>query len=203
MHYSIAIGRMEKIKPTNGNPLNLTMMNWVNLVDKKKNVCCYNKWLHPEKNVLKFTRIVKVKKQKPKNTQVISSYLRRKEVVEYENKHMLDFQDINAHTLSQNVETDIICSNLTCSLSHDMPVYEAHYFRKFNGYIDLPCTLLAVSKLFGDIFLYKNETYITNLFKAFADDMEVETYHVRMILSLLIRHYYYCSLLYCACFRIQ
>lgn len=169
--------RIQETKP-NVNPLNSTLINWVDLVDQKKNVCCYNKWLYPEKNVLKGTRIVKVKKVDSKK-QVISSYLRKKEVVEYENKQMLDYQDVDEDTIRENKETDIICSNLTCPLSHDMPVYEPHYMHKYNGFIGLSCVLLSAAKMFGDIFLYKNETYITHLFEAFADEQEVETYHVR------------------------
>jgi hypothetical protein len=172
---------MEKTKKqTDVSNLNSTMINWVDLVDSKKKVCCHNKWLHPESNVVKGTRIVRVKKPTKKDTRVISSFLRKKEVVEYENKHLVDFQDATEDAIVHSIESDIICSNLTCSLSHEMPVYEAHHLKKFNGYIDLSCVLLSVAKLCGDIFLYKNESYITHIFEAFAEEMEVETYHVRL-----------------------
>lgn len=153
-------------------------------MDKKKRVCCLNKWLHPETNAIKSHRIVKVKKEKKKKNEVVSYYLRKKEVVEYEDKKMLDYKDVTPELIEQSREHDIMCSNLVCKLSHEMPVYELQHLKKMNGIVDLSCVLLAVSKLCGDIFLYKNETYIKHLFDAFADEQEIDVYHDPMTRNL-------------------
>lgn len=155
------------------------MLNWVELKDEGRRVCCPHKWLHPEKNVLRDTRVVRVKKPPKKEPQALSSFLRKKEVVEYENKQMIDFRDVTKETIMLNEESAIMCSNLTCDLSHHVPVYDPHHLKKFNGFIDLPCVLLSVAKLCGDVFLYKNEAYITNIFEAFSVDVDIESFHVR------------------------
>ena len=75
------------------NPLNSTLSNWATLLDSKKIVCCMNKWLHPETNVIKGYRTVKVIKKEKKKKEVVATYLRKKEVVVYENKKLLDYSD--------------------------------------------------------------------------------------------------------------
>lgn len=178
--------RVEISQKSDTNPLNSTLMNWVDLMDVKKRVCCINKWLHPESNVIKGYRIVKKKKEIKKKNEPVSFYLRKKEVVEYEDKKMLDYKDVDPVGITQSAERDVICSNLVCPLSHELPVYEPHYLKKFSGYVDLSSVLLAVSKLFGDVFLYKNEAYITHIFEAFSEDQNVDVYHDPMTRDLKV-----------------
>ena len=66
------------------------------------------------------------------------------------------------------------CANLVCSLSHDIPVVEFYAIEALGGQIDLRCTLLSCSRLFGDNFLWKKEPYIVHLFHALADTSTVE-----------------------------
>jgi hypothetical protein len=65
------------------------------------------------------------------------------------------------------------CANLVCQLSHDTPVVEYYAIEKLAGLIDLRCTLLSCSRMFGDNFLWKKEPYIIHLFNALADITEV------------------------------
>lgn len=173
-----ATDRLKKsLRAPSPPPLSSTTMYWVPLLDAKKLTCCYNKWLHPEKNIHKSTKVVKVIKKQPKKVEVKSIYLRQREVVEYVDKQFAVFKDVEELPDRPMSETEVLCADPTCSLSHATPVYEPHYLKKFNAFIDKPCVLLAVSKLFGDVFLYKNETYVQHLFDAFSDEIEIETFH--------------------------
>lgn len=66
------------------------------------------------------------------------------------------------------------CANLVCQLSHEIPEVEYYAIEKLGGLIDLRCTLLACSRMFGDNFLWKKEPYIAHLFHALADDTQVD-----------------------------
>ena len=174
--YGIRLQIEEKV---DGRKLKSNLIDWMDLLDKNRNVCCCKKWLNIDGNVVRGTKIVRVQKQTKKKDNV-PSYLKKKEVIEYENKKLIDYQDATDERVKQSNECDIFCSDLTCKLSHELPVFDINHIKKYNGYIDLSCTLLAVSKLCGDVFLYKNEAYVKHLFEAFAEEMEIETYHVRL-----------------------
>jgi len=115
--------------PTKSN--STALIRQLNLLDNKKRVCCYKKWIE---------------------------LLDDTEWLTYSNKKI----DKN------------MCSNIVCPLSHDLPAIESHVIENMSALIDYRCTLLSVTRLFGDEFIWKKEPYIEHLFNALAFLQDVE-----------------------------
>ena len=69
------------------------------------------------------------------------------------------------------------CQNIVCTLSHELPVVSYYFLRSFTAHISYPSTLLAISRLFGDEFIWKKEPYLQHLFTALGDMYNIEKRH--------------------------
>lgn len=70
------------------------------------------------------------------------------------------------------------CNNLVCDLSHELPHIELHYINKKQARIDFNGVILAIVRMFGSEFVWKNEIYIIHLYNALGVEREVVTRHV-------------------------
>jgi hypothetical protein len=90
-----------------------------------------------------------------------------------------DTFDINSSSLRSSLASVNfrVCSNPLCTLSHSLPLIPAHLIRSFSAHISLQSTLLAMTHLFDDEYMWKKQPYIEHLFTALADQREVEERH--------------------------
>jgi hypothetical protein len=69
------------------------------------------------------------------------------------------------------------CGNIVCQLSHELPVIPYHFLKSLDASINYQATLLSISRLFGDEFIWKKEPYIQRLFDTMSDKYQTERRH--------------------------
>jgi hypothetical protein len=69
------------------------------------------------------------------------------------------------------------CENIVCVLSHDLPVIPYHFLQSLDAGINYQGTLLAISRLYGDDFIWKKESYLQRLFETMSDKCQAEHRH--------------------------